>query len=324
MAFFKFRNRGSQGNEGRSASVASPPAESVEAMRRRARHRLLGAAVLVLVGVIGFPLLFDTQPRPVSVDIPIEIPDRNKVKPLTVPTTPAPTSAAPDGDGGKGSASTRIAAASSSSAMITEAADGNEISASKPVTTTPAPKPESKPESKPDSKPEVKAEAKPEPKPEPKPEHKPEVKPKPEVKAEAKPKPEPKPEAKAEPKPKPTEVKAASSEDGARARALLEGKVASSATATTATAAATSKSPAASDEAGRFVVQVGAFADASKAREVRQKLESAGLKTYTHVAKTADGERTRVRIGPFATRADADRAASRVKSLSLAASVLTL
>ncbi|MBC7394887.1 MAG: SPOR domain-containing protein, partial [Variovorax sp.] len=50
MAFFKFRNRGSQGNEGRSASVASPPAESVEAMRRRARHRLLGAAVLVLVG----------------------------------------------------------------------------------------------------------------------------------------------------------------------------------------------------------------------------------------------------------------------------------
>jgi DedD protein len=318
MAFFKFRNRGSQGNEGRSASVASPPAESVEAMRRRARHRLLGAAVLVLVGVIGFPLLFDTQPRPVSVDIPIEIPDRNKVKPLTVPTTPAPTSAAPDGDGGKGSASTRIAAASPSSAMITEAADGSEISASKPVTTAPVPKP--------DPKPEVKAEAKPEPKPEPKPEHKPEVKPRPEVKAEAKPKPEPKSEAKAEPKPKPTEVKAASSEDGARARALLEGKVASSAAATTATASATStaKQPAASDEAGRFVVQVGAFADASKAREVRQKLESAGLKTYTHVAKTTDGERTRVRIGPFATRAEADRAASRDKSLSLAASVLTL
>jgi len=226
MAFFKFRNRGSQGNEGRSASVASPPAESVEAMRRRARHRLLGAAVLVLVGVIGFPLLFDTQPRPVSVDIPIEIPDRNKVKPLTVPTTPAPTSAAPDGDGGKGSASTRIAAASPSSAMITEAADGSEISASKPVTTVPVPKP--------DPKPEVKAEAKPELKPEPKPEHKPEVKPKPEVKAEAKPKPEPKSEAKAEPKPKPTEVKAASSEDGARARALLEGKVASSAAQTMA------------------------------------------------------------------------------------------
>ena len=85
MAFFKFRNRGPQANEGRNASAAAAPAESVEAMRRRARHRLLGAAVLVLVGVIGFPLLFDTQPRPVAVDIPIEIPDRNKAKPLPLP-----------------------------------------------------------------------------------------------------------------------------------------------------------------------------------------------------------------------------------------------
>ncbi|MDB5829225.1 MAG: sporulation protein [Variovorax sp.] len=333
MAFFKFRNRGSQGNEGRSASVASPPAESVEAMRRRARHRLLGAAVLVLVGVIGFPLLFDTQPRPVSVDIPIEIPDRNKVKPLVVPTAPGPTSSTPstapptvaaDGNGngssnGHGSSGTRVAAASPSSAMITEAADGSEISASKPVTTAPPARLEPRQE--------VKAEAKPETRPETKPEHKAEPKPKPEAKAEAKPKPEPKPEArteaKPEPKPKPTEVKAASSEDGARARALLEGKVASSGTAPAA-AAVTAKPATASDEAGRFVVQVGAFADASKAREVRQKLESAGLKTYTHVAKTADGERTRVRVGPFATRADADRAAGRVKSLSLSASVLTL
>jgi DedD protein len=36
-------------------------------MRRRARHRLIGAAVLVLIGVVGFPLLFDTQPRPIPV-----------------------------------------------------------------------------------------------------------------------------------------------------------------------------------------------------------------------------------------------------------------
>ena len=43
-------------------------------MRKRARHRLIGAGVLVLIGVIGFPLLFDTQPRPIAVDIPIEIP----------------------------------------------------------------------------------------------------------------------------------------------------------------------------------------------------------------------------------------------------------
>src|SRR5690606_23597802 len=76
-----------------ASSVAAAPAESIEAMRKRARHRLVGAAVLVLVGVIGFPLLFDTQPRPIDVDIPIEIPDRTKAKPLALPSTPPPTAA---------------------------------------------------------------------------------------------------------------------------------------------------------------------------------------------------------------------------------------
>ena len=80
MALFKLRKKKVD-----EPVAASSPAESVEVMRRRARHRLIGAVVLVLTGVIGFPLLFDTQPRPVAVDIPIEIPDRNKDKPLPAP-----------------------------------------------------------------------------------------------------------------------------------------------------------------------------------------------------------------------------------------------
>ena len=43
---------------------------------------------MVLVGVVGFPLLFDTQPRPIAVDIPIEIPGKNTVKPLVMPAKP--------------------------------------------------------------------------------------------------------------------------------------------------------------------------------------------------------------------------------------------
>ncbi|MEP6824458.1 MAG: SPOR domain-containing protein, partial [Ramlibacter sp.] len=81
MAFFKTRKGGDD-----SLATPSQP-ESIEALRRRARHRLIGAVVLVLIGVVGFPLLFDTQPRPIAVDIPIEIPDRNKVKPLAPPAT---------------------------------------------------------------------------------------------------------------------------------------------------------------------------------------------------------------------------------------------
>ena len=76
MAFFKFRKDGDE------HTTPSPAPESVEAMRKRAKHRLIGAAVLVAMGVIGFPLLFDNQPRPIAVDLPINIPDKNTVKPL--------------------------------------------------------------------------------------------------------------------------------------------------------------------------------------------------------------------------------------------------
>ncbi len=305
MAFFKFRARGPQRNEGRTTSPAAP-AESIEAMRRRARHRLLGAAVLVFLGVVGFPLLFDSQPRPVPVDIPIEIPDRTKVKPLEIPATPepasAPKSAAPD-------ASTETTRASAAGRMITEAADGTEITSDKPsspaaapVLAAPVPQPEAEAKTKPESKADLNT-------PEVKHESKPEVKY--DVKPEAKDKAEPKPEPK-------TAATGSSANDGARARALLDGKF----PAAKATAPAAPIAPA--DAAGRFVVQVGAFADPAKAREMRQKLENAGLKTYTVVAKTPDGDRTRVRVGPFATRADADRAAGRIKGLSLPAAVLSL
>ena len=73
-----------------------------------------------------------------------------------------------------------------------------------------------------------------------------------------------------------------------------------------------------------MVVQVGAFADADKAKEVRLRLEKAGLKTYTQVAETKDGKRIRVRVGPFTTRAEADKAASKIKTLDLPVSILTL
>ena len=97
-------------------------------------------------------------------------------------------------------------------------------------------------------------------------------------------------------------------DDSARAKALLEGKP-----VTTESAAEQ-----------RIVVQVGAFADAAKVREVRQKLEKAGLKTYAQVADSKEGKRTRVRVGPFATKEEADKAAAKVKALGLTATILSL
>ena len=176
MAFFNFRLPGMKRRDDKAAPSSASP-DSVEVMRRRARHRLVGAAVLVLIGVVGFPLLFDTQPRPVAVDIPITIPDRNKTAPLVLPGA---TSAAPVVSGVVSQAPARMPDAAGLDA-------GEEVVLSdksdKKVALAPAaPAPVA-----------IKKEAKPEPKPEPKP--KPELKPelKPEPKLEPKPKPKPKP-----------------------------------------------------------------------------------------------------------------------------------
>jgi DedD protein len=71
-------------------------------------------------------------------------------------------------------------------------------------------------------------------------------------------------------------------------------------------------------------VQVGSFSENDKAREARQKLERAGMKTYTQVVDK-DGKRLiRVRVGPFESRAEAEKAAQRVKGMDLQAAILTL
>jgi len=81
--------------EPQAPAGAVDEAASVQAARIRARRRLIGAAVLVGLGIIGFPLLFETQPRPIAVDIPIEIAPREGAAPLSVPAPkPAATTSA--------------------------------------------------------------------------------------------------------------------------------------------------------------------------------------------------------------------------------------
>jgi len=290
MAFFKFRKGG-----GDDHPAPAPAAESVEVMRKRARHRLIGAAVLVLLGVIGFPLLFDSQPRPISVDIPIEIPDKNTVKPLATTTTPPPkpaTAMLDESDAGKEHVSPKptpatpavtppaarpapvqpvtqppAAVPSRASTGVVSGAGSTTPASAKPVS-RPATKPETKPADKPVEKPVA----------------------------------------------KPVDKPAAHADDGAKAQALLEGRDSSKPAA----------APASAGGAGRFIVQIGAYSDGVKAHEARVKLEKAGMKTYTQVAETKDGKRIRVRLGPFNGKAEADKAAEKVRKLDLPAAILEL
>ncbi|MBX3635433.1 MAG: SPOR domain-containing protein, partial [Rubrivivax sp.] len=115
----------------------------------------------------------------------------------------------------------------------------------------------------------------------------------------------------------PTPAPPARGNDGERARALLQGQG-------SAPPAPPAPPAAAAEAAGRFVVQVGAFSDANVLRETRAKVERLGLKTYTQVIAANGGSRTRVRVGPFDTREQADAAAARIKAAGLPASILTL
>jgi DedD protein len=249
MAFFKLRF---PGQAAPAEAVTAGPNENIEVVRRRARHRLIGAVVLVLVAVIGFPLLFDAQPRPVAVDTPIVIPDRQAAAPLSgaalVPPEQSPA---------KPLLPTPQVVPPQASLGAREEVVPTEKVAEKPA------------EKEPVAKEEVKAT----------------------------------PAAKPDNSEKPSAV-ATAKDDASKAQALLDGKA----------EAAT----------GRFIVQAGAFSEAAKVREVRRKLEQAGFKTYTQVVEKDGKSSTRIRVGPFPSREEADKVVARIRKLDLQASVLKL
>lgn len=272
MAFFKFRFPGQT-----AASSAAPevvgagPGESVEIVRRRARHRLMGAVVLVVVAVLGFPLLFDTQPRPVAADTPVLVQDRLQSGPVSASPQVVLPAASPS----------TVLSPKEPALPAQVGLDANEESVLEPATPNVVGQDAALLADKPE---EPIAPTKPKP-----------------VAAQT--------EARTEAKQAPSPV-VKPKDDGSKARALLEGR-----------------SPTASQSAAldRHVVQVGAFTDPAKVREVRRKLEQAGVVTFIQVIEGQGGKSTtRVRVGPFNSREEAEKAAARIRQLNFAPAVLRL
>ena len=67
----------------------------------------------------------------------------------------------------------------------------------------------------------------------------------------------------------------------------------------------------------QFVVPVAALANADKLKELVARLAEAKLPYYTERIATAQGQVTRVRVGPFDDRSAAEKAAERLKTLGL-------
>ena len=114
--------------------------------------------------------------------------------------------------------------------------------------------------------------------------------------AKASPLAEPRIEAPTAPKAPPEAAKGPS--DGARAKALLEGKEA-------------------------WIVPLGAFASTENVKQLQAKLAEAGMKSYTEGVKTSQGEQTRVRAGPFETKAAAEQAREKLGAMGLAPAAVT-
>ena len=237
------------------STAAAAVTDDIQAARVRARRRLVGALVLLIAGVIAFPLVFETQPRPIGAQTAVEPGSR------AVATAPAPAASRPV-------PVDRVSLAPPPDAGIEAAAPASATAAVSTSVLAP-------------------------------------VVPTPPASSAAAPAPAASTPARAAPVAKPASTPA----DGAAAKALFE---------------STPSDTAALPGSGRFVVQVGAYAAAAPMKDVRAKVEKLGLKTYTQVIENAEGKRTRLRVGPFATRAEAEAAAAQLKAAGLPANLLSL
>lgn len=232
-----------------------PPVGDVALARTRARRRLMGAGVLLVLGVASLPLVFENEPRPLPMDIPIVLPAGTAAAPAAPPRAgrPLPVLSVP-------------------------AEAGNEVAQAAPTVagtaSTPAPGAASSPA--------------------------------------------------AAAAPAPVQRMAAAPAPPPAASAVAKPVAASGAARAAPSSAASTAAAVAAPAPGRYVVQVGAYTDGPTLRATRERVEKLGLKTYTQVVETAAGKRTRVRLGPFATRSEADAAAARLKRAGLPANILTL
>ena len=328
----------------RQAPAANPAdtAEAVRDARARARRRLMGATVLLLAGVIGFPLLFETQPRPIPVDLPIEIPARNGVAVVDAPVAAATHARGPS------SAALALAAANQAAASSASASAESVSYGVHPVPASAAALPPSAGQvgSRPSGFSSLAAALTPaalhgseaaaasaaaasgvqdsayvKPKP-----AKPASQAASRLVAQAS---HPVAPAASRPTAQAASAPAARPPVVAHVGPVLPPPATTNAGSTDTAAGLLASKPAgkasdAATEGGRFVVQIGAFADDAKMHEARGKVEKLGLKTYTQSVDTPSGKRVRVRVGPYATKAEADKAAAKIKSDGLPAAVLAL
>jgi len=279
----------------RESSVAADPAL---AQKKRARRRLVGAIVLGIAAVIILPLVLDSEPRQDITDIEISIPSLDDALPAierprsgelaVAPTAPSPAAemvvppVPEESPGGTSAVDRPPSAASSFAETVTDEP------ADLPAVRTEARSPASvvKQAGKKPARPTVAAG--------------PDAAPDGDGAGTV-------PDGTVAPS---AAAPAAAAGTGVASR---EGTAANTAVASAAPTLPAAPAPASAGE--RFALQIGAYANAGSARAQLDKVRRTGLPAWAETVETSQGRRTRVRVGPFATRAQADQARA---TLSLA------
>jgi DedD protein len=245
--------------------VPKPPISDEELhLRKRARRRLVGAILLVLLVVVLVPMFLEREPRQQRQDVDIRIPPvPGQAQAPSIPDPPEPPTApasAPE-------ATALPQPASPAPSEPTTAAPG--AGAQLPPIEVPAiPPPGQKPSSEAAKKPPSSEAAKP-------------------------------PASQTAPRPAPVEQR--------RIEAVAKAATANNGGDTTPAAA----------PGDRFVIQLGAFSDAGNAKQLLQQLKKQKFPAYSEVVMNPQGDKTRVRVGPYPSVEAAEKARDRLKALKL-------
>ena len=306
--------------------------------KKRARRRLVGAIALALAVAVGLPMLLDSEPKPLASDIDIKIPSKERSagaerRAATIPDSdtldsreeivedvkpdarPAAVVAAKPGTKPESGLSPQAQAHSDEldrSVAASEARAKAEADARNRQESDRRAEQERRREAerkladvKAAAKTDARAEA--------------------DAKAKAREEAKAKAEVRAEAERKLAESRAAESK-AAAAKPAAESKQAQDARALAILEGKTAKPPGASNVAAesgqKFVLQVAALSDQTKVSELRERLKQAGINSYTQ--KAPSGEVTRVRVGPFSSKEEAEKVRAKLQSMGLAGRLETV
>lgn len=271
--------------------------------KKRARRRLIGAVALVLAAIIVLPMVFDSEPKPGSQKISIEIPSKDTPLATTNPVRVGGNATVPTNYEGlvQGIDKSEEIVAAPKTSAVAKLDDARNVVKVESATS------QKSIEKNSDKKIEVGAVNKtvmP---------NLPPVTNK--VTQDTVKKTEAKVDAKAETK---TEVKKENKDDAARALALLEGR----ALPVDETKDTAKPTPQSGTATGSFTVQVAALNSPEKIRELQAKLKAASITSYTQKITTKTGEVSRIRVGPFANKAEAEKIRAKLVKLGLNGSLV--